>query len=552
MKIKRVHGFLIWGIFLFCITMFLDLQSVFSENGTRGFEYWRNKIDESMQDRNRRILLGWLGEISQQNEIDELLKLANDGPYKFYGPSPYNKRKFGELLFSVFNEDSMQILQEIFGISQSESEILLTDIFRLISDVYGRDREIINLSLLKRALLGAQQWKWESSQASKSVQALLFTIDTRLGSHTAYSIMTALKRHEEIIESIGDELPKRRAWIFIEGPDFYPKADVLVRVGGPFFNYHRNKARNRIDAGEKLNDFQRAVLNIEEKRGVYPGTPLIFSQEIDEEGQPHLVIYEALYDKSIGGRIFTGQIEAQWDNQGSYLFLDLWAPGILFSEIVNAVESDSIGKRYRNSGLAIWDASTGIVYSGIDVFRHLYDLDVTRAESAGARIFHNGVQLGITVLGKTLRFPIDLVMSAINGSGSLTFDGENDEEGDRKLMQHVIDDNDYDFDLTLDGMVVVGEATFREDNKGSISLNTGEKFDFDWISVHTPSIELFTARFTYDGKSYVCVGEIDGLFDIDIEGVILPEKDFERLQFENQLSLQEIKDSVIGKFRFDD
>ena len=196
--------------------------------------------------------------------------------------------------------------------------------------------------------------------------------------------------------------------------------------------------------------------------------------------------------------------------------------GSLF-EIYNALESDSICESFRNSGLAVWDASRGTVYAAVDIFSELSEGDVARAVKALIRVPLSGAQLGVTVATKAVRLPFDLTMSAVSGIRSLFVD-DNAETGtrdlDETLKQKIIDNNTYDAVIhfgsgrssrtpeTWQGITVF----YPRNNDAVFIFNPQEPWrSYQWRVIGS----YFVARIEKaPGEVYTLLGNIDGIFYI--------------------------------------
>lgn len=346
-----------------------------------------------------------------------------------------------------------------------------------------------------------------------------------------------------------------------------PGDTLVLRVGSPIYNRFRNIIRNEMDTkGHSTNAFANLILKLEEIDGVGPNTLVVFKRD-----RGISTIYEAHnHEKELSGwKVYLydqgkGWVEIVLEDGGIYtVIMPLNSVIILPTyEIYNALTSNSIGNRYKNSGLAIWDETKGIGYAVIDIPMELVEGDIARSLKALIRVPLMGVQLGGTLASKTVRLPVDFVMSAVFGFRSIFFDNTQLSRDERVAL--IMDNNKYDVSLTFGNIQVEGEANFghpyalaKESNY--IQLD-GKRILMEWTVFDNKDPFLtgfFGAIVTYQKKQLLFLGKIDGMHDIDIKGDIIQLQEPVTLESESILNYFKKYDSaigysVIGTFHFDD
>lgn len=336
---------------------------------------------------------------------------------------------------------------------------------------------------------------------------------------------------------------------------------IAIRVGSPLFNRLRNVIRNDLDAGRGINNFAEALLKIEDMEGVGPNTLLViklkkFSGSVYEANNlrkefPDWQMY--LYDQG------KGFIEIFLENGIVYgVLLPLnTVINLPLAEVLNAFSGDSIWKRYQNSGLAIWDDTKGIGYALADVPMELIEGDIARSLKALTRVPFCVVELGGTLVTKTLRLPVDLVMSGVLTIRSAT---NNTKLSTRDRARMVRKNSDYDVTLSFGNKNVEGEATLIRPSRGdSLLVINGERIALRWTVFENEDSFLpgmFGATFKFQEKRYLLLGSIDGRLDVEMKGEIIELQEPVELETEAIynyfVKYWSVTEKAVGVFHFDD
>jgi hypothetical protein len=200
----------------------------------------------------------------------------------------------------------------------------------------------------------------------------------------------------------------------------------MVRFRGPWFNIYLNAIRNALDEGVDISVYENTLLHVTEINGVKTNMMLSADFERNENGDIRLVLRETYrYDNGLEGwRYFLynqglGIVDLLVENVFGYT--DMSINMILihpFLELKNSVKSDSVGTRFKNSGLAVWESFLGIPSAFLDIFEQATEGDPMGSLSAVVRIPVSALQFGNMTVNKTLRLPVDGVMSVVNTAKS--------------------------------------------------------------------------------------------------------------------------------------
>ena len=236
-------------------------------------------------------------------------------------------------------------------------------------------------------------------------------------------------------------------------------------------------------------------------------------------------------------------------------------------EIETSLASDTpLHVRWTKDVESLGESATSFYNTFYDFGDKASKGDVMRSLKAIARLPINVVDISLKTANKTIALPFDLIRTSIDALL------EEDLNSEQKVMKTIVENNDYDVELTLNGDKFGGYAWFNpvpndlsttiqaDSHLTLISENKEERLanlTGHW-RVEFPG-ELNGTRFISQwnilGKPYLFVGEVDGQIDVEIKGYILElEKGVAILGqvLPAPIYYERLEEEAVGKFYFND
>ena len=332
----------------------------------------------------------------------------------------------------------------------------------------------------------------------------------------------------------------------MENP-WYPET---LRVGTPLYNFIRDGDRLVEDSSNR-----QSLFELEKWSNVGPNDILVLRSfnaygtsldkgdvQIQETGVKYFLIHE--------GR---GLVELALEPLLNSFIMGAGKVGLQPTvEIFMALSSnEELSKRLHNDWLAVWDSTKGTGYSLYDIFDKAAEGDVVRSLKAVVRIPFNGADLGLTLANKVLSLPFELLKS-----GYTVMEDVFIEDQDDALLKRIEANNAYEIiDMKLHGKKVQGWANFHRLDWVAYYFTSANKtygVNGKWQLIRIENERYFYSEIKLNGEDLVFIGTVDGDFDIDIEGKILPKAAFDALASTKTLSITSVRRAAVGWFHFDD